>query len=103
MIDLLIALVASFALVAVTAPGLIRYLRRASIRQHAYEDAPQTHQKKTGTPTLGGLLFLIAPLVAFALARDVLSVAYAFLIAGSAGIGFIDDYLAIRRGRNRGL
>jgi phospho-N-acetylmuramoyl-pentapeptide-transferase len=103
MIDVLIALVATFALVAVLAPALIRYLRRAALRQHAYEDAPQTHQKKTGTPTLGGLLFLFAPLVAFAISRDLVVLAYGLLIAGSALIGFIDDYLAIRVGRNRGL
>jgi len=103
MIDVLIALVATFALVAVLAPALIRYLRRAALRQHAYEDAPQTHQKKTGTPTMGGLLFLFAPLVAFAISRDLVVLAYGLLIAGSALIGFIDDYLAIRGGRNRGL
>jgi phospho-N-acetylmuramoyl-pentapeptide-transferase len=103
MIDLLIALVATFALVALLAPALIRYLRRAALRQHAYELAPQTHQKKTGTPTLGGLLFLLAPLVAFAISRDLIVLAYGFLIAGSAVVGFIDDYLAIRGGRNRGL
>jgi phospho-N-acetylmuramoyl-pentapeptide-transferase len=103
MIDVLIALVATFALVAVLAPAWIRYLRRAALRQHAYEDAPQTHQKKTGTPTMGGLLFLFAPLVAFAISRDLVVLAYGLLIAGSALIGFIDDYLAIRGGRNRGL
>jgi phospho-N-acetylmuramoyl-pentapeptide-transferase len=103
MIDVLIALVATFALVAVLAPALIRYLRRAALRQHAYEDAPQTHQKKTGTPTMGGLLCLFAPLVAFAISRDLVVLAYGLLIAGSALIGFIDDFLAIRGGRNRGL
>jgi phospho-N-acetylmuramoyl-pentapeptide-transferase len=103
MIELLIALVASFALVAVSAPALIRYLRRSALRQHAYELAPQTHQKKTGTPTLGGLLFLLALAVAFAISRDLIVLAYGLLIAASALIGFIDDYLAIRGGRNRGL
>jgi phospho-N-acetylmuramoyl-pentapeptide-transferase len=102
-VQLLVAFVVSFALVAVLGPALIRLLRRLSFRQHAYEDAPETHQKKTGTPTMGGLLFLLAPLVAFAVARDALALAYAFLIAGSAAIGFIDDYMGIRLGRNRGL
>ena len=102
-VQLSVAFAVSFALVALLGPALIRYLRRASYQQHAYEDAPQTHQKKTGTPTLGGLLFLLAPVVAFAIARDGLALAYGLLIAGSAAIGFIDDYLAIRGGRNRGL
>jgi phospho-N-acetylmuramoyl-pentapeptide-transferase len=102
-VSLIVAFAATFVLVAVLAPALIRYLRGAAYQQHAYEDAPQTHQKKTGTPTLGGLLFLLAPVVAFAITRDVLALAYGLLIVGSAAIGFIDDSLAIRGGRNRGL
>jgi phospho-N-acetylmuramoyl-pentapeptide-transferase len=98
-----IAFFVTFALVAVLGPALIRFLRRLAFRQHAYEDAPETHQKKTGTPTMGGLLFLLAPLVAFAVTRDALVFAYGFLIVASAAIGFIDDYLGIRQGRNRGL
>jgi phospho-N-acetylmuramoyl-pentapeptide-transferase len=94
---------AALALSASLGAPLIAFLRRLSYRQQAYEDAPQTHQKKTGTPTMGGLLFLLAPLVAVALTRDAGALAYAGLIAGSAAIGFADDYLAIRRGRNRGL
>jgi len=90
-------------LVAVLGPALIRFLRRLAFRQHAYEDAPQTHQKKTGTPTMGGLLFLFAPLVAVGLVHDPLVFAYAFLIVATAVIGFVDDYLGIRLGRNRGL
>jgi phospho-N-acetylmuramoyl-pentapeptide-transferase len=98
-----IAFLVTFALAAVLGAPLIRFLRRSALRQRAYEDAPATHQRKTGTPTMGGLLFLIAPLVALALTRDPFGEAYAFLIAGSAAIGFVDDYLAIRGGRNRGL
>ena len=100
-------MIAAFALtlaLAVTlgAP-LIGALQRLAYRQQAYEDAPQTHQKKSGTPTMGGLLFLLAPLVASALARDAVAAAFSLLIVGSAAIGFVDDYAAIRLGRNRGL
>jgi phospho-N-acetylmuramoyl-pentapeptide-transferase len=52
---------------------------------------------------MGGLLFLLAPLVASALAHDAVAGAFSLLIVGSAAIGFVDDYAAIRRGRNRGL
>jgi phospho-N-acetylmuramoyl-pentapeptide-transferase len=100
-------MIAAFALtlalcVSLGAP-LIRALQRLAYRQHAYEDAPQTHQKKTGTPTMGGLLFLLAPLVASALAHDAVAAAFSLLIVGSAAIGFVDDYASIRRGRNKGL
>ncbi len=87
----------------VLATPLIRGLRGLKLRQRAYEDAPQTHQTKTGTPTMGGLLFLIAPLVSLAFAHDPQTVALALLIAASAAIGFVDDFSAIRAGRNRGL
>ena len=82
---------------------MIDALRRLAYRQHAYEDAPQTHQVKTGTPTMGGLLFLIAPLVALTMVHDRATVAYVFLIAGSAAVGAIDDIMSIRNGRNRGM
>jgi phospho-N-acetylmuramoyl-pentapeptide-transferase len=99
--------IAAFALalalsVSLGAP-LIGLLQRLAYRQHAYEDAPQTHQRKTGTPTMGGVLFLIGPLVASGLARDTVAFAFSALIAGSAAIGFVDDYLGVRYGRNRGL
>ncbi len=100
-------MIAAFALalalsVSLGAP-LIGLLQRLAYRQHAYEDAPQTHQRKTGTPTMGGVLFLIGPLVASGLARDTVAFAFSALIAGSAAIGFVDDYLGVRYGRNRGL
>jgi len=93
----------SLALSVTLGAPLIRALQRLAYRQHAYEDAPQTHQQKTGTPTMGGLLFLVAPVVACAIARDAITGAFALLIVGSAAIGFIDDYLGVRFGRNRGL
>jgi phospho-N-acetylmuramoyl-pentapeptide-transferase len=105
----LLALGGAFALAVTLGPALIRFLRRLSYQQHAYEDAPETHQKKTGTPTMGGLLFVIAPAVAIAAlalsGRPMQNVdwALALLIVGGGAIGFADDYSAIRRGRNRGL
>ena len=97
----------TFAIAAVLGTPLIAFLKKLAYRQQAYEDAPETHQKKSGTPTMGGLLFLVAPLVALAFTSIDLTpsigIATAFLIIGAMGVGFIDDYSAIRRGRNRGL
>ena len=97
----------AFVLAAVLGKPLIAFLKRLAYRQHAYEDAPESHQKKTGTPTMGGLLFLVAPLVALVFTsldvRASISLAVVFLIVGALAIGFIDDFSAIRLGRNRGL
>jgi phospho-N-acetylmuramoyl-pentapeptide-transferase len=94
---------ASLVVALALANPLIAQLRASKFRQHAYEDAPKSHQSKTGTPTMGGLLFLIAPLVCLAFAHDAVTVAFAVLVFGSAAIGFVDDLSAIRADRNRGL
>ena len=82
---------------------LIALLRSMSAKQVAYEDAPQTHQLKTGTPTMGGILFLIGPIVAIIVAPTPMTAALGLLVFACAAIGFADDVLAIKRGRNRGL
>jgi phospho-N-acetylmuramoyl-pentapeptide-transferase len=93
------ALLAAFAL----GRPLIALLRAISAKQTAYEDAPQSHQVKTGTPTMGGLLFLLGPLAALIAAPSAMSVALFALVLACAAIGFADDMLGIRFGRNRGL
>jgi len=102
---LALGLTFTFALGVVLAvgPRLIALLRRVSFAQHAYEDAPQTHAKKTGTPTMGGALFVVGLIVAVVALPDGVSAALAFVGLGCGFVGFIDDYTSIRRGRNRGL
>jgi phospho-N-acetylmuramoyl-pentapeptide-transferase len=99
----LIWVAVSFVLTVAFGWALLRVLRRMQFRQHAYEDAPQTHQKKTGTPTMGGIVFVIALVPIFVLRNLELADKLFFLVAACAAIGFIDDYLAIRSGKNRGL
>jgi len=81
----------------------IRLLRRFALVQHAYEDAPKSHAKKTGTPTLGGLLFWFALVAAYLWHPSDTTALLAFLGLGCGAIGFADDLLSIRGGRNRGL
>jgi phospho-N-acetylmuramoyl-pentapeptide-transferase len=91
------------ALTLVLGPLLIRALRALRYRQTAYEDAPKAHARKSGTPTMGGLLFLLALVVSLSVAHDAQSVALVILGLTCGAIGFADDYLGVRRGRNRGL
>ncbi len=72
---------------------LLPLLRRMQFRQHAYEDAPETHQKKTGTPTMGGILFGLAMLPLLAMWHTPFALALAILVLGCGAVGFIDDYL----------
>ena len=100
---LAIAGLPAFVIVALVGKPLIDVLRRAAARQTAYEDAPQTHQVKTGTPTMGGLLFGVAPLVALALAPARETLALAVLVFACMAIGAIDDLAKVRGQKNRGL
>jgi phospho-N-acetylmuramoyl-pentapeptide-transferase len=93
------------ALVLTLALGspLVALLRRHSARQHVYEDAPKTHAVKTGTPTMGGLLFLPAFAVGVWCKPDGSAWALALLGSLCAMLGSSDDLISILRGRNRGL
>ncbi|HEY6233475.1 MAG TPA: phospho-N-acetylmuramoyl-pentapeptide-transferase [Candidatus Elarobacter sp.] len=100
---LLVAGIPAFVLAALLGRPLIERLKRAAARQTAYEDAPQTHQVKTGTPTMGGLLFGIAPVVALLLVPSRTTLALAVLVFACMAIGAVDDVAKIRKGKNAGL
>lgn len=87
-------------------PWFIRTLRRLSVGQNIREVGPASHQVKAGTPTMGGLLILIALLVPTLLwanldNRFVWVALTVTLVFGA--IGFGDDYIKLRRHRNLGL
>lgn len=92
-----------FVFAAIACAVELPVLRRLQFRQHAYEDAPQTHQKKTGTPTMGGLAFVVALLPLLATFGNPFTIALLLLVLACAAVGFVDDYMAIRRGKNAGL
>ncbi|HEX7183991.1 MAG TPA: phospho-N-acetylmuramoyl-pentapeptide-transferase [Thermoanaerobaculia bacterium] len=100
------AIVTALLLSWLLGPWFVRTLRRMSIGQNIRELGPQAHQVKAGTPTMGGLLILFATLVPTLLWADLRNV-YVWVVvlitAAFGGIGFLDDYLKIRRGRNLGL
>ena len=87
-------------------PYLIEKLREFQIGQYIREDGPKDHQKKAGTPTMGGLLICVAILVPTLLWSDLSNplVWLAILaLVGFGGIGFTDDYLKVVHKRNLGL
>ena len=87
-------------------PWFIARLRKFQIGQHIREDGPQSHHKKAGTPTMGGLLIcaaiVISTLLWANLSVPAVWVALAGLVTFGA-IGFWDDYAKIKRKRNLGL
>jgi phospho-N-acetylmuramoyl-pentapeptide-transferase len=85
---------------------LIRALRNRQISQSIREEGPASHQKKAGTPTMGGLLILVA-IVVSVLAWGDLTEPWVWVITVTTllfgGIGFLDDVLKVKRGKNLGL
>src|SRR5450432_3220523 len=100
------AILTAMLLSLLLGPWLIARLREFQIGQHIREDGPQSHQKKAGTPTMGGLLICAAILISTLLwaKLDVPSVwvAMAGLVTFGA-IGFWDDYAKVKRKRSLGL
>jgi phospho-N-acetylmuramoyl-pentapeptide-transferase len=87
-------------------PWLIAKLREFQIGQHIREDGPQSHLKKAGTPTMGGVLIIISIVVPTLLWTN-LSNLYVWIalfgIVSFGAIGFWDDYAKIRRKANLGI
>jgi phospho-N-acetylmuramoyl-pentapeptide-transferase len=87
-------------------PFVIDKLREFQIGQYIREEGPKAHQKKAGTPTMGGVLICIAILLPTLLWSD-LSNPYVWLVMLSTlyfgAIGFVDDYIKLVHRRNLGL
>lgn len=87
----------------------IAYLRRWKMGQSIRAEGPQAHHAKAGTPTMGGWI-IVAPALLATLVIELLQgslhpdvVAVLGVILGYAGIGWLDDYLIIKRKQNKGL
>ena len=87
-------------------PWVIQKLREFQIGQYIREDGPQSHQKKSGTPTMGGVLIVIAILLPTVLWSDpsnpfVWITVFSTLAFGA--VGFADDYIKVVKRRSLGL
>ena len=87
-------------------PVIINFLKSMQFEQYVREDGPKSHYKKTGTPTMGGLLILSSLIISTLLWAD-LGNRYIWVVLGVtigfALIGFFDDYLKIRKKSSDGL
>lgn len=101
-----LASLTSLALSLALGPWMIRKLRELSFGQHIREDGPQSHFKKAGTPTMGGLLIVTSIVVPTLLWADLRNVYIWIALLGLLGfgaIGFLDDYAKVAKRRNLGL
>ncbi|SDW87008.1 phospho-N-acetylmuramoyl-pentapeptide-transferase [Paenibacillus sp. CF384] len=102
---ILLSIGASFMLALLFGPLFIPLLKRLKFGQQIRTDGPQSHLKKSGTPTMGGIIIMLAVLLAFLKFSDKTSSFWVLLVAslGFGLVGFLDDYIKIVFKRSLGL
>ncbi|MGW0839313.1 phospho-N-acetylmuramoyl-pentapeptide-transferase [Streptomyces sp. NPDC002787] len=108
--QILFAGVIGLFLTLVGTPLLIKLLARKGYGQYIRDDGPREHASKRGTPTMGGIAFILATIIAYFLAKLITGQTPAFsgllvlgLMAGMGLVGFLDDYIKIVKRRSLGL
>jgi phospho-N-acetylmuramoyl-pentapeptide-transferase len=111
---ILIAAVVALMTSILCTPLVVVYFRRRGFGQEIRIDGPQTHLVKRGTPTMGGVAIIGSTVVGYLVAHVVLAVRgqggptasgllALFLMVGLGAVGFVDDFIKIRRQRSLGL
>lgn len=100
-----IALSIAFCVMLLISPKGINILHRMKFGQEVRDDGPQTHLKKQGTPTMGGILFLIAISIGILpFIGEVSGLLPAYLLGlGFGVVGFVDDYLKVVKHQSEGF
>lgn len=101
----LFAIGTSFLITVLLGPLFIPLLRRLKFGQQIRTEGPESHLKKSGTPTMGGIIIMIALMIAFLRFADKSSEFWVLLTAslGFGLVGFLDDYIKIVFKRSLGL
>ncbi|MGM7701074.1 phospho-N-acetylmuramoyl-pentapeptide-transferase [Pseudalkalibacillus sp. Hm43] len=106
---LIVTLLASFIVAVVLSPIFIPFLKRLKFGQSIREEGPKSHQKKSGTPTMGGIVIIVSLLIStlfialyFGLFTTETMILL-FVTFGYGVIGFIDDFIKVVMKRNLGL
>ena len=101
-----VASISALLLSLLMGPWVIERLRSLQVRQYIRDEGPKAHQKKAGTPTMGGVLIVASIVIPTLLWADLRN-AYVLLAIGATvafgSIGFVDDYNKVVRKRNLGL
>lgn len=108
---LLMTIAIAFLIIVLLSPLFIPFLRRLKFGQSIREDGPQSHLKKTGTPTMGGIMIVISIvitslIVVYKFTGSLMGYELwllLFALVGYGLIGFLDDFIIISMKRNLGL
>jgi len=99
----------SFIMATVLGPIVIPWLKRMKFGQTIYDLGPESHKKKQGVPTMGGIIFFIAALLATLIFTIKSGANFALLamallpMIGFGAIGFVDDFIKVKLKRSLGL
>ena len=87
----------AFFISVLLSPMMIRYLHKLKFGQFIRGEGPESHLKKSGTPTMGGLIILLGIVIAslFYVRRYPMIIPVLFVTLGFGFIGFIDDYIKV--------
>jgi phospho-N-acetylmuramoyl-pentapeptide-transferase len=102
-------IIMAFLITVLLAPVFIPFLRRLKFGQSIRDEGPQSHQKKTGTPTMGGIVFLISIVITTFVMTGKYSEpgpeTYLMILVtvGFGLLGFLDDFIKVVMKRNLGL
>lgn len=103
--EVILSIVISFVISVILCPIVIPFLQRLKFGQYVRKEGPKRHIKKTGTPTMGGLIILASIVITCTLFlrvnREIVPIL--FVILGFGLIGFLDDYIKVVMKRNLGL
>ncbi len=104
-IQITIAAVVTFLVTVIACPFFINRMKLLQYGQQIREDGPAGHSAKAGTPTMGGVVFLLAAALVSVLMAGFSPVVYAVLLValGCGLIGFLDDYIKVAHNRSLGL
>ncbi len=105
MVEVLLSGIIAMVISLGAGPKFIEFLRRNEFGQQIREEGPQGHVVKQGTPTMGGLLIMIAMAFPFLIfSEHTVPALTAFSVAlGCAAIGFVDDWMTVSHRRSLGL
>ncbi len=103
--ETILAIIIAFAISAVLCPIVIPFLHKLKFGQQIRQEGPQSHLKKAGTPTMGGLIILGSIIITslFYLPQYPKIIPVLFVTVGFGIIGFLDDYIKIVMKRSEGL
>lgn len=101
-----LAVLTAMVISLIIGPWIIERLRKISVTQQIRDDGPQSHMKKSGTPTMGGIIIIISVLFALLMWGDLMNMYIWIMIVALVGygaIGLADDYLKVMRKNSKGL